>query len=36
VVQVNPAATSLDGQAHYNLRGAAAEVMPRLLEAAGF
>ncbi|WP_445657096.1 SIR2 family NAD-dependent protein deacylase [Achromobacter sp. NCFB-sbj8-Ac1-l] len=36
VVQVNPAATPLDAQAHYNVRGAAAAVMPRLLEAAGF
>ena len=36
VVQVNPAATPLDALAHHNLRGAAAEVMPRLLAAARF
>lgn len=36
VAQVNPAATPLDTHAHFNLRGAAAEVMPRLLAAAGF
>lgn len=35
VVQVNPAVTPLDRQAHCNLHGAAADVMPRLL-AAGF
>lgn len=34
VVQVNPAATPLDSLAHHNLRGAAAEVMPKLLAAA--
>lgn len=36
VVQVNPAATPLDPHAHFNLRGAAAGLMPRLLAAAGF
>lgn len=36
VVQLNPAATPLDAHAHHNLRGAAADVMPRLLAAAGF
>ncbi|MGE8655963.1 MAG: SIR2 family NAD-dependent protein deacylase [Achromobacter sp.] len=36
VAQVNPAATPLDARAHFNLRGAAADVMPRLLAAAGF
>ncbi|MNX75452.1 NAD-dependent protein deacylase [compost metagenome] len=36
VVQVNPVATPLDSQAHHNLRGAAADVMPRLLASAGF
>ncbi|EHK63199.1 SIR2 family NAD-dependent protein deacylase [Achromobacter arsenitoxydans] len=36
VVQVNPAATPLDAQAHHNLRGAAADVMPCLLASAGF
>jgi len=36
VVQVNPAATPRDVLAHHNLRGAAADVMPRLLASAGF
>lgn len=36
VVQVNPAPTPLDAHAGFNLRGAAADVMPRLLAAAGF
>ncbi|MNX66074.1 NAD-dependent protein deacylase [compost metagenome] len=36
LVQVNPAATPLDAQAHHNLRGAAADVMPRVLASAGF
>ncbi|WP_275531891.1 SIR2 family NAD-dependent protein deacylase, partial [Cronobacter sakazakii] len=36
VVQVNPAPTPLDAHADFNLRGAAADVMPRLLAAAGF
>lgn len=34
IVQVNPAATPLDALAHHNLRGAAADVMPRVLAAA--
>ncbi|MBB1593665.1 NAD-dependent deacylase [Achromobacter sp. UMC46] len=34
VVQVNPAMTPLDRQAHCNLHGGAADVMPRLLAAA--
>ncbi|MGH8815715.1 MAG: SIR2 family NAD-dependent protein deacylase [Achromobacter pestifer] len=34
VVQVNPMATPLDHQAHCNLHGAAADVMPRLLAAS--
>lgn len=34
VVQVNPNVTPLDAQAHCNLHGAAAEVMPRVLAAA--
>ena len=36
VAQINPAATPLDARAHHNLRGAAAEIMPRLLASAGF
>ncbi len=36
VAQVNPAATPLDPHAHFNLRGAAAGLLPRLLAAAGF
>ncbi len=36
VAQINPAATPLDARAHHNLRGPAAELMPRLLDSAGF
>ncbi|WP_088147942.1 SIR2 family NAD-dependent protein deacylase [Achromobacter denitrificans] len=36
VAQINPAATPLDASAHHNLRGAAADIMPRLLASAGF
>lgn len=36
VVQVNLQATPLDAHADFNLRGAAAQVLPRLLAAAGF
>ena len=36
VAQINLAATPLDARAHHNLRGAAADVMPRLLASAGF
>lgn len=36
VAQINVAATPLDARAHHNLRGAAADVMPRLLASAGF
>ncbi len=34
VIQINPTVTPLDRQAHCNLHGAAADVMPRLLAAA--
>lgn len=33
VIQINPDETSLDKVAHYNLRGKAGDVMPRLVEA---
>ncbi|MGY6273282.1 SIR2 family NAD-dependent protein deacylase [Achromobacter denitrificans] len=36
VAQINPAATPLDTRVHHNLRGAAADIMPRLLASAGF
>lgn len=36
VAQINPAATPLDSVVHHNLRGAAADIMPRLLASAGF
>ena len=35
VVQINPDATPLDNNAHYNLRGKAGEILPLLLEALG-
>jgi NAD-dependent deacetylase len=36
VAQINPAATPLDARAHHNLRGAAADLLPRLLASAGY
>lgn len=33
IVQINPGATPLDAQADFNLRGQAAELLPRLLQA---
>ena len=33
VVQINPDATPLDNNAHYNLRGNAGNILPLLLEA---
>ncbi|OGA50253.1 MAG: hypothetical protein A3G24_09255 [Betaproteobacteria bacterium RIFCSPLOWO2_12_FULL_62_13] len=32
VVQINPNATPLDGVAHFNIRGASAQLLPPLLE----
>lgn len=36
VVEINPEATPLSEEAHERLRGPAAQVLPRLVEAAGF
>jgi NAD-dependent deacetylase len=33
VIQINPDKTSLDSIAHYNLRGKAGDILPRLVEA---
>ena len=35
VAQVNPAATPMDARVKFNLRGQAADVLPRLLQSAG-